>query len=69
MFPKILVFTSSSLIPSARVSTLTGTSPSPPNCTSCDDASVIVIATTNVKNVILVDVWLSTWQSYCKMNI
>ena len=34
MFPKILEFTSSSLIPSARVSTLTGTSSSPLNCTS-----------------------------------
>ena len=34
MLPKIREFTSSSPIPSARVSTLTGASSSPPNCTS-----------------------------------
>ena len=34
MLPKIREFTSSSLIPSARVPTLTGTSSSPLNCTS-----------------------------------
>merc|ERR1712038_93639 len=59
MLPKIREFTSSSPIPSARVSTLTGTSSSPLNCTSCDDARVIVIAITNVKSFILISICYS----------